>query len=157
MPDTYAELHCISNFTFLRGASHAEELVARAAELGYCALAIADECSMAGAVRAHVAAKEADLKLVIGSEFRLEDGLRFVLLAQNREGYGNLCALITQGRRAAKKGEYRLTRADLDGGTPHCLALWLPGDDPDAINAPGSRPNCSRAPATARGSYGLKP
>ena len=78
----YAELHCISNFTFLRGASRPEELVERAAELGYTALAITDECSLAGVVRAHAAAKQARLKLLIGSTFRLDDGLRFVLLAQ---------------------------------------------------------------------------
>ncbi|MEX0959590.1 MAG: error-prone DNA polymerase [Burkholderiales bacterium] len=135
MSCVYAELHCISNFSFLRGASHAEELAARAAELGYAALAVTDECSMAGAVRAHVAAKEAGLKLIIGSEFRLEDGLRLVLLAQNRAGYGQLCALITQGRRAARKGSYRLTRDDLGQDLAHCLALWLPGDDADASDA----------------------
>jgi error-prone DNA polymerase len=125
MPD-YAELHCISNFTFLRGASHPEELAQCAAELGYTALAITDECSIAGVVRAHVAAKQAGLKLLIGSEFRLDDGLRFVLLAQNREGYANLCQLITLGRRAASKGNYHLTRDDLAQGVNHCLALWLP-------------------------------
>ena len=126
MPD-YAELHCISNFTFLRGASHPEELAQCAAELGYTALAITDECSVAGVVRAHVAAKQAGLKLLIGSEFRLDDGLRFVLLAQDREGYANLCQLITLGRRAASKGNYHLTRDDLAQGVSNCLALWLPG------------------------------
>ena len=69
----YVELHCLSNFTFLRGASHPEELVARAAKLGYSALAITDECSLAGVVRAHVAAKEHDFKLIIGAEFLVED------------------------------------------------------------------------------------
>src|SRR6185369_9518516 len=71
LPD-YAELHCLSNFSFLRGASSAEELVGRAAELGYLALAITDECSLAGVVRAHVAAKKFGLKLIVGSEIRLE-------------------------------------------------------------------------------------
>ncbi|TMG86056.1 MAG: PHP domain-containing protein, partial [Betaproteobacteria bacterium] len=80
----YAELHCISNFTFLRGASHPEELVLRAQELGYAALAITDECSLAGVVRAHVEAKQSKLTLIIGSEFRLDDGLRFILLATDR-------------------------------------------------------------------------
>ena len=127
----YAELHCISNFTFLRGASHPEELVERAAALGYSALAITDECSVAGTVRAHIAAKQIaakqnGLKLLVGSEFRLIDGLRLVLLAQNRNGYGNLCELITRGRRAASKGEYRLTRRDIANGIEDCLALWLP-------------------------------
>src|SRR5712691_10752069 len=116
---SYAELHCISNFSFLRGASHPEELVARAQELGYAALAITDECSLAGVVRAHVEAKNLGFPLIIGSEFRLDDGLRFVLLATNREGYGNLSALITRGRGNAEKGEYRLSRADLGSGLEH--------------------------------------
>ncbi|HEX4986326.1 MAG TPA: PHP domain-containing protein, partial [Burkholderiales bacterium] len=128
----YAELHCLTSFSFLRGASHARELVDRAARLGYAALAITDECSLAGVVRAHVAAREHKdrLKLLVGAEFRLDDGLRFVLLATNRTGYGNLSGLITRGRRRAPKGEYRLSRADLESGLPHCLALWLPSDPP---------------------------
>ena len=68
---SYAELHCLTNFTFLRGASHSEELVERASKLGYSALAITDECSLAGVVRAHVAAKEAGLKLIIGTELTI--------------------------------------------------------------------------------------
>ena len=100
----YAELHCLSNFTFLRGASHPEELVARAHALGYAALAITDECSLAGVVRAHGAAKALGLKLLIGAEIRLADGPQLVLLATNRTGYGNLSELITRGRRSAAKG-----------------------------------------------------
>src|SRR5215470_11842915 len=83
----YAELHCLSNFTFLRGASHPEELVARAHELSYAALAITDECSLAGVVRAHVEAKKCKLPLIVGSEFRLDEGLRLVLLATTRASY----------------------------------------------------------------------
>src|SRR5687767_5024549 len=123
MLPAYAELHCISNFTFLRGASHAQELVEQASKLGYTALAITDECSVAGVVRAHVAAKEVGLKLIIGSEFRLADGLRLVLLAENLNGYSNLSELITLARRRAPKGEYKLERADLIN-LPDCLALW---------------------------------
>ncbi len=124
----YAELHCISNFTFLRGASHPAELVERAGRLGYTALAITDECSVAGIVRAHVAARRLGVKLIVGAEFRLSDGMHLLLLAIHRQGYGQLCELITRGRRAAAKGGYRLTRddvgtADLSG----CLALWVPG------------------------------
>ena len=122
----YAELHCLSNFTFLRGASHPEELVKRAAELGYSALAITDECSFAGAVRAHVAAKECGLPLIVGTELRLDDGPRLVLLATSRDGYGNLSELITSGRRRGKKGSYSLSRADLENGLAGCLALLLP-------------------------------
>ena len=131
----YAELHCLSNFTFLRGASHPHELVGQAAKLGYEALAITDECSVAGVVRAHVAAKGQQLKLIIGSELRLACGLKLVVLATDRRGYGRLCRLITRGRRAAEKGGYALTRADLEeNGLEHCLILWLP-DRPAAAEA----------------------
>ncbi|MDZ7768483.1 MAG: PHP domain-containing protein [Woeseiaceae bacterium] len=97
----YAELHALSNFTFLRGASHPEELVETAVALGYDALAITDECSLSGIVRAHTAARQAGLrKLIIGTEFRLDDGLTFVALARNHRGYAALCRLITRGRRS---------------------------------------------------------
>ena len=102
---SYAELHCLSNFSFLRGASHPEELVERAVELGYAALAITDECSVAGVVRAHVAAREHALPLIVGSEFRLEDGLHLVLLATSRGGYGQLCRLITAGATGGSQGQ----------------------------------------------------
>ena len=131
----YAELHCLSNFSFLRGASHPQELVARAAELGYAALAITDECSLAGIVRAWEAAKTHGLHLVVGSEFRLADGPSVVLLARNREDYASLCGLITRGRRAAGKGGYHLERADLEQHSGGCLALWLPGAQPDTSEA----------------------
>ena len=121
----YAELHCLSNFTFLRGASHPEELVKRAAELGYSALALTDECSLAGAVRSHVAAKDLGLPLIIGSEIKLKDGPTLVLLATDREGYGNLADLITRGRRRSKKGGYSLGWEDFDSGLPECLALLV--------------------------------
>jgi error-prone DNA polymerase len=136
----YAELFCLSNFTFLHGASHAQELVERAAQLSYAGIAITDECSLAGVVRAHDAAKEAGLPLVIGSYFRLRhaDGspsFGLILLAQNREGYGNLSELITLARTRSPKGEYRLTPYDLSRpepqfshlrGMPHCLAILVP-------------------------------
>ncbi len=145
LPD-YAELHCLSNFSFLRGASHPEELVAQAVKQGYAALALTDECSLAGVVRAHLAARETGLQLIIGSEMlttmestagpRL-DGLKLVFLAKNREGYGNLSALITLARRRAAKGAYTLQRHDLNvvspnGALPDCLVLWVPGEMPVA-------------------------
>ncbi len=126
LPD-YAELHCISNFTFLRGASHPAELVAQAAELGYRALAITDECSMSGVVRAHVAAKTVGIKLIIGTELRLVDGTHLVALAMNADGYGDLCELVTLGRRRAAKGSYELKREDFQSGLPGCMLLWVPG------------------------------
>jgi error-prone DNA polymerase len=128
----YAELHCLSNFSFLRGASRPEELVARAAELGYRALALTDECSVAGVVRAHVAARELGVKLLVGAEFALADGLRVVLLAPDRAAYGDLSEVITAARRGAKKGAYRLTRDDLAAHVDRCLALWLPDESADA-------------------------
>jgi error-prone DNA polymerase len=124
----YAELHCLTNFTFLRGASHPEELIARARTLGYRALAITDECSVAGVVRAYLAAKEDNFKFLIGSEFTLDDGLKIVLIATDRNAYGNLCELITEARRAAQKGSYRATREMLARYAQGCLALWLPAD-----------------------------
>ena len=141
----YAELHCLSNFTFLRGASHPRDLITQAARLGYTALALTDECSVSGVVRAHVAAKEQGLKLIVGSELRLACGLKLVVLATDRHGYGRLCRLITCARRAAAKGGYHLTRAGLDG-LDHCLILWLPGEPARAAEA---RWLAERFPGTA--------
>lgn len=124
----YAELHCLTNFSFLRGASHPEELIIRAAELGYEALAITDECSVAGLVRAHMAAKETRLRLLIGTELRLADGPRLVLIAPNRRAYAQMCALISLGRSLAPKGRYRLTKDNLDEAVPGCLAILLIGE-----------------------------
>ena len=128
IPD-YAELRCLSNYTFLRGASWPEELVERAKQLGYTALAIVDECSMAGAVRAHVAAKEQDLKLIIGSQFlvRCDSPFTLVVLACNLNGYGNLCEFITTLRRASAKGTYSLTIDDIDSDDlEDCVVLASP-------------------------------
>ena len=169
LPD-YAELHCLSNFTFLRGASHPEELVAQA-------VALTDECSLAGVVRAHLAAKAAGLKFIVGSEMttamesttgsrtiestagpgpinsttaRTVNRLKLVFLASNRHGYGNLSALITLARRRAGKGEYTLYRGDLEsfapsGGVPDCLAAsGLPSNStPGRMTPPGSK-SCRR-------------
>ena len=128
---SYAELHCLSDFSFGRGASSAAELFERARQQGYAALAITDECSLAGIVRALEASRETGVPLIVGSEFTLDDGLRLVLLVETREGYSALCRLITLGRRRSAKGEYTLGRADLDpSALPGLLALWLPGADP---------------------------
>jgi len=129
----YAELICTSNFTFLSGASHPQELVARAAELGYSAIAITDECSLAGVVRAleeaqRCAERGRPVQLIPGSSFRLENGSRLVLLPEDHAGYTQLCTLITQGRRNAPKGEYCLPDSSFERGLDHCLALWLPGN-----------------------------
>jgi error-prone DNA polymerase len=133
----FAELVCQSHFSFLFGASSPDDLVERAVSLEYQALAITDECSLAGVVRAHVAAKaakESNLKLIIGSLLRCEDGLTLVLLAQNREGYARLSALITQARMRSEKGSYRLLRDDFAQGVDDCLCLWLPNETAPVAN-----------------------
>ncbi len=137
----YAELHCLSNFSFLRGASHPEELAAQAVAQGYAALALTDECSLAGVVRVHQAfrAQGGTTRLIIGSEISTVDGLKLVFLAQNREGYGNLSALITLARRRAEKGAYTLQRHDLNaispnGALPDCLVLWVPEATPSVAD-----------------------
>ena len=123
----YAELHCLSNFTFLRGASRPEELVETASSLEYQALAITDECSMAGIVRAHTQAKKSGLKLIIGTELALDHGFRLVLLARNHDGYTSLCSLITDARRNAEKGEYLVPDGRLEQlATAHCIAILAP-------------------------------
>ncbi len=147
MPAPYAELHCVSNFSFLRGASHPEELVERAQALDYSALAITDECSLAGVVRAHLQARGAGMPLVVGAEFSLRDLLpappgapgafRLVLLATDRDGYGNLSELITAARMRAPKGRYRLLDTDLRHGLAGCLALLVP---PPAVSVSPPEP-----------------
>ncbi|HEY6135668.1 MAG TPA: error-prone DNA polymerase [Rubrivivax sp.] len=140
----YAELHCRSNFSFLSGASHPEELVAQAQARGYAALALTDECSLAGVVRAHAEAQRLNLRLIVGAEMCLSPasargagapGPRLVLLAQNRRGYGNLSHWVTLARRRAPKGAYLAHALDVEGkaptapalaGLPGCIALLVP-------------------------------
>jgi len=197
MQPSYVELHCISNFSFLRGASHPEELVERALALGYSGLAITDECSFAGAVRAHLALRTLtpdpsptgvgegrsssplpprsnwlgehegasrapsfprscfsgrrpekgsgvrahEFRLIHGTAIRLADGPNLVLLAQTRTGYGNLSELVTRARRAAPKGEYRLTAVELAAQAhllEDSLALLAPEQAPPGRRQPGS-------------------
>ncbi|MEO7107508.1 MAG: PHP domain-containing protein, partial [Rhodoferax sp.] len=161
LPD-YAELHALSSFSFQRGASKPEELVERAAALGYYALAITDECSVAGVVRAHVKAKELrdeqgnTLKLLLGAEFEVpleSSSFTVVVLAHNLLGWGNLCAFISAARRSVPKGEYRVGwRAAQDH------ALWASLTDcevllvfQNAINIEAAYAVCTRA----RGLFGL--
>jgi len=122
----YAELHCRTNFSFLEGASHADELVARAAELGYAALAITDRNSLAGVVRAHAAAKESGFKLLIGAEITPRDAPPVVLWAADRAAYGRLSRLITHGRRQAPKGACELTLEDIAQHQAGLLAAVVP-------------------------------
>src|ERR1700719_2199240 len=122
----YAELLCCSNFTFQHGASHAQELVRRAKDLGYAAIAITDECTLAGIVRAYEAATEAGIKLLIGSHFRFAEGDRTLLLAPTQTAYSQLCELITRARRRSVKGSYELARTDFDT-VSDTIGVWIPG------------------------------
>ncbi|OCX91812.1 MAG: error-prone DNA polymerase [Pseudomonas sp. CO183] len=136
MNTEYAELHCLSNFSFQRGASSARELFERAKRQGYDALAITDECSLAGVVRAWQASKDTGLPLIIGSELQIEGGPKLVLLVENLTGYQALCQLITRARRRAEKGRYQALREDLrDWPLEGLLAIWLP--DHDGADAEG--------------------
>lgn len=131
----YAELYCRSSFSFGLGASNPEELVARAHALGYAALALTDECTVAGVVRAHVQARRLGLKLLLGAEFAVPAplpaaagtaGFRLIVLAHNLSGWGNLCTLITQARRQAPKGQYRVVWPDAAWGKlQHCEVLLV--------------------------------
>jgi error-prone DNA polymerase len=128
----YAELHCKTNFSFLEGASHPDELVDRAAELGYAALAITDRNSLAGVVRAHGAAKQVGLKLLIGAEITPGDGPAALLWASDRAAYGRLARLITRGRRNAPKGQFSAGFADVAEHADGLLAgVLIEQPDPD--------------------------
>jgi len=126
----YAELHTKSHYTFLTGASSPEELVWQAAKLGYSAIAITDECSYSGIVKAYQASQECHIKLIIGSEFKIptESGtpITLVLLAPSKTAYAEISALISKSRRRSIKGEYSVTLNDLQFGLQHCLAIWPP-------------------------------
>ena len=129
----YAELHCISNYSFLRGASHPEELVQQAYELGYEAIAITDECTYSGLVKAHKTAKACGIKLICGAEFVLTDVIdseassacRLILLASNRQAYGQIASLISKLRKRSEKGTYQLSLDDLQVGLSDCLGIWV--------------------------------
>ena len=136
----YVELRCLSNFSFLRGASWPEELVARAKALGYGGLALTDECSLAGIVRAHVAAKEHGLPLLVGSQFQVQGEAPFglVVLACDANGYGNLCEFITRLRRRSEKGRYALHQHEIDAAElADCVVLAAPqrGSSPEQLLA----------------------
>ncbi|KTS77106.1 hypothetical protein NS274_12805 [Pseudomonas oryzihabitans] len=130
----YAELHCLSNFSFQRGASSVDQLFERAKAMGYEALAITDECTLAGIVRAWQASEKHDVRLIVGAEFKVAQGPKLVLLVEDLLGYQHLCRLITLARRRADKGSYRLLREDLDQLTG-LIALWVPNRGAEAAAA----------------------
>ncbi|HET7006497.1 MAG TPA: PHP domain-containing protein, partial [Candidatus Binatia bacterium] len=120
----YVPLWCKSNFSFLEGASHPDELVDEAVRLGLPALALTDRDGVYGVVRAHMKAREVGLKLIIGSEISVDDGSTIVLLAQDRGGYASLCRLITTGRRRSEKGESAVGWDEVCTHAPGMIALW---------------------------------
>jgi error-prone DNA polymerase len=129
----FAEVLGLSNFSFLKSASHPEELVEQAKALGYCAMGIADECSLAGIVRAHQAAKEHSIQLLVGAQFVFAQnspfaGQRIALIVKNKTGYTHLCRLITQARSRAEKGDYLFTREDLADIPPGLHLLLIPDE-----------------------------
>ena len=133
----FAELHCLSNYSFLRGASHPEELVATASRKGYQALALTDECTYSGLVKAHVAAKKHNIKLIVGSEFKTSFGPvvneTLVVLAPNRSAYGQLASFITRLRRRSEKGTYFVEIDDFRLGLQGCFILWTPSLSPISV------------------------
>lgn len=122
---SYAQLHSLSNFSFLQSASHPGELVQHAHDMGYEAIAITDECSLAGVVKAHVAATQSGIRLIIGSSFRLVEGLHLVVLVTDILAYRELSGLISMARRRSAKGRYQLHLRDLDFRLRHSLLIWL--------------------------------
>ncbi|WP_428999386.1 error-prone DNA polymerase [Stenotrophomonas acidaminiphila] len=132
----YAELHCLSAFSFQRGASTADELFQRAASLGYSALAITDECSLAGIVRAHEAAKTHGVPLIVGAEFQVHEGPKLVLLCADQRAYEALCLLITVSRRRAEKGTYLTLMSDFSDLPDGLLCLWIARSPDEARHLP---------------------
>ncbi|MBL4608619.1 MAG: error-prone DNA polymerase, partial [Pseudomonadales bacterium] len=133
-PLAYTELHCLSNFTFMRGASHPEELVSEATRLSYKGISITDECTLSGVVRAHQQAKQDGIKLLIGSEFKLGNNSTLIIIATHRQSYGQLSALITQCRRHAEKGSYQIHIEDIKRFIRAAVLILLPDyRDPDVV------------------------
>jgi len=139
----YAELHCLSNFSFQRGASSAQELFERAKKIGYATLAITDECSLSGIVRAYEASNDTGVALIVGTEIRLADGPKLVILAADHDGYSDICQLITTGRRRSAKGEYQLTCADAERLGSGVRVLWIPRHSADGCLPTSCTPDWS--------------
>jgi len=129
---SYTELQVTSNFSFLRGASHPEELAAHAAALGHTALAITDRNTLAGIVRAHAAAKKHNIRVIPGARLDLMDGPGLLALPTDMAAYGRLSALLTLGNRRAEKGECHLYKADV---YTHAQGIQLIVIPPDTLNA----------------------
>ena len=129
LPPAYAELHATTNFTFLTGGSHPQELVAQAKALGLTALAITDRNTLAGVVRAHVAAKQIGLRLIVGARLELEDAPDLLCLPTDRAAYGRLSRLLSLGQMRAQKGRCILRLADLAAHAQGQILIVVPPED----------------------------
>ena len=144
---SYAPLWCKSNFSFLEGASHPDELVEEAYRLGLPAIALTDRDGVYGVVRAHVKARELGMKIIIGSQVTIDDGSTIVLLSRDRGGYANLCRLLTQGRLRSEKGKSAVTWGEVSTHAAGLIALW--GGEVRSV-APALRLGSGQAPAGVR-------
>ena len=124
MPSLYTPLHVRSTYSFLEGASHPDELVEEAHRLGLRSIALTDRDGVYGVVRAHMKARELGIHLVIGSELTMEDGTTILVYAADREGYANLCRVISRGRLRSAKGECKITWQELCEHQAGCIACW---------------------------------
>ena len=120
----YVPLWCKSNFSFLEGASHPEELVQACASMGIESMALTDRDGVYGVVEAHVKARELGVRLILGSEITIDDGSALLLLAANREGYANICHLVTAGRLRSPKGESHVGWREVCERAGEVIALW---------------------------------
>jgi error-prone DNA polymerase len=161
--DSYVELHCKSNFSFLEGASHAHELVQQAKLLGYAGLAISDRDTLAGIVRAHTAAKDQGLRFIVGCELNPVDGPPLVVWPMNRQGYGDLCRLLSIARLRAPKGFSELSWHDIAAHSKYLIAGLLPNlpnarscrvmdwGQPETSDNPDTSPDTSPDPSPDHG------
>src|SRR4029077_12009042 len=147
----YAELQVSSNFSFLRGASHPDELVQQAKLCGLTAIAITDRNSLAGIVRAHQAAKEAGIRLVVGVRLDLIDGTSLLAFPEDRPAYGRLTTLLTLGKRRAPKGQCHLDYADVIAHGEGLVIALLPPDNTDGASLGVPRENATRVAADLPG------
>src|SRR5580692_1234560 len=148
----YAELQVTSNFSFLRGGSHPNELVEQAAALGLAAIAITDRNSLAGIVRAHQAAKEAGIHLVVGVQLDLRDGMSLLAYPEDRAAYGRLTTLLTLGKRRAPKGECHLDYSDVVAHGAGFVVVLLPPETADRVSLAAHRQHAARIAADFTGS-----
>lgn len=136
----YAELQVTTNFSFLRGASHGEELVAQAKALGLAAIAITDRNTLSGVVRAHLAAKEVGLRLIVGARLDLKDAPSLLCLPRDRAAYGRLSRLLSLGQMRAKKGECTLYLDDVARHAEGQIFIAIAPEDWDWREAQAASP-----------------